>query len=82
MIPVTSTGACTRASPSTAVQPSGRRSRLPVSRRLAQLLGGDLVVESTRDQGTLFTCWLPLRAGAEQHPEHRATMDTAGVTRE
>jgi signal transduction histidine kinase len=55
---------------------------LPVSRRLARLLGGDLVVESTPKQGTLFTCWLPLRAGVAQHPEHHATTDTAGAARE
>jgi signal transduction histidine kinase len=55
---------------------------LPVSRRLAQLLGGDLLVESTPHEGTLFTCWLPLRAGVAQHPEHRAAAETVGATRE
>jgi signal transduction histidine kinase len=50
---------------------------LPVSRRLAQLLGGDLMVESIPYQGTLFTCWLPMQAGVQQHPEHRALVDIA-----
>jgi len=35
---------------------------LPVSRRLATLLGGDLVVESTIGRGTTFTLTLPLEA--------------------
>ena len=35
---------------------------LPVSRRLARLLGGDLVVESVPGEGTTFTLWLPLVA--------------------
>ena len=34
---------------------------LPVSRKLAHLLGGDLTVESSR-AGTAFTLWLPLAA--------------------
>ena len=33
---------------------------LPVSRRLARLLGGDLIVESVPGEGTTFTLWLPL----------------------
>ncbi|MEO5817693.1 MAG: ATP-binding protein [Gemmatimonadaceae bacterium] len=35
---------------------------LPVSRRLAHLLGGDLLVESVAAQGTTFTLWIPLDA--------------------
>ena len=50
---------------------------LPVSRRLAQLLGGDLIVESIPYRGTLFTCWLPIHAGVQQHPEHHALADVA-----
>ena len=33
---------------------------LALSRRLAQLLGGDIVVESTIGQGTRFTVELPV----------------------
>jgi signal transduction histidine kinase len=32
---------------------------LPVSRRLAHLLGGDLLVESMQSHGTTFTLWVP-----------------------
>lgn len=34
---------------------------LPVSRKLAHLLGGDLAVESRPGEGTAFTLWLPMR---------------------
>jgi signal transduction histidine kinase len=37
---------------------------LPVSRRLAHLLGGDLVVDSVAGEGTTFTLWVPLTAAA------------------
>ena len=36
---------------------------LPVSRRLAHLLGGDLSVDSVPGQGTTFTLWLPRSVG-------------------
>jgi signal transduction histidine kinase len=36
---------------------------LPVSRRLAHLLGGDLTVTSAPMQGTTFTLWLPRNVG-------------------
>ena len=52
---------------------------LPVSRRLAQLLGGDLIVESIPYQGTVFTCWLPMQVGVQQHPEHRALVDASAA---
>ncbi|HEX2778626.1 MAG TPA: ATP-binding protein [Gemmatimonadaceae bacterium] len=32
---------------------------LTISRRLARLMGGDLTLESTRGQGSVFTIWLP-----------------------
>jgi signal transduction histidine kinase len=38
---------------------------LPVSRKLARLLGGDLIVESVPGEGTTFTLWLPIVAGAQ-----------------
>ena len=39
---------------------------LPVSRRLAHLLGGDLLVESVARKGTTFTLWVPLDARPRQ----------------
>ena len=44
---------------------------LPVSRRLARLLGGDLTVTSTVGAGATFTLWLPLNVGvaAREHPD-------------
>jgi signal transduction histidine kinase len=37
---------------------------LPVSRKLAHLLGGDLLVDSVAGCGTTFTLWLPISAEA------------------
>lgn len=34
---------------------------LAISRRIAQLLGGDVTVQSVPDQGATFVLWLPLR---------------------
>ena len=42
---------------------------LPVSRRLAHLLGGDLQVESVQGAGTTFTLSLPLQPGAPSYSE-------------
>jgi len=37
---------------------------LPVSRKLAHLLGGELLVDSVPGEGTTFTLWLPIVTGA------------------
>jgi signal transduction histidine kinase len=40
---------------------------LPISRRIARLLGGDVTVSSSAGMGSTFTLWLPLvRAGEER----------------
>ena len=36
---------------------------LPISRRLARLLGGDISVESELGRGSVFTVWLPVDPG-------------------
>jgi signal transduction histidine kinase len=45
---------------------------LPVSRRLAHLLGGDLTVVSVPAQGTTFTLWLPRNVGVPGAPGEMA----------
>jgi signal transduction histidine kinase len=40
---------------------------LPVSRRLARLLGGDVTVESETGRGATFTVWLPAAGGRTPH---------------
>ena len=36
---------------------------LPISRRLARLLGGDVLVDSDSGRGATFTLWLPESGG-------------------
>jgi signal transduction histidine kinase len=46
---------------------------LAISRRLARLLGGDLLLASQPGKGSTFTLWLPLPevgSGAAQNPAH------------
>lgn len=50
----------TQVEPSATGSKSGSGLGLPVSRRLARLLGGDLKVESTTGEGSRFTLSLPL----------------------
>jgi signal transduction histidine kinase len=51
---------------------------LPISRRLARLMGGDITVMSELGKGAIFTLWLPVDPAdlaaahaAETVPEHR-----------
>jgi signal transduction histidine kinase len=45
------------------LQRGGTGLGLPLSRRLAQLMGGDVVARSALDQGSTFELWLPVRFG-------------------
>jgi signal transduction histidine kinase len=45
-----------------------------VSRKLAHLLGGDLVVDSVLGKGTRFTLWLPIVS--ETHRMRPTSSDT------
>jgi len=45
---------------------------LAISRRLARLLGGDIVLNSAPGEGSCFTLRLPLTAGAEAGDRHAA----------
>lgn len=58
----------TQVSSSTAAGRSGTGLGLPVSRRLARLLRGDLTVESTLSEGSVFTLSIPRIQAAEPEP--------------
>jgi light-regulated signal transduction histidine kinase (bacteriophytochrome) len=56
---------------------------LPISRRLARLLGGDITVESELGKGSTFTVWIPVdaadlgsRTGAQTPPAAAAPVTT------
>lgn len=49
---------------------------LPISRRLARLMGGDVTLESTPGRGSTFTVWLPAAAESES-AEARSVRATA-----
>ncbi|MBW3630184.1 MAG: GAF domain-containing sensor histidine kinase [Gemmatimonadetes bacterium] len=53
---------------------------LPISRRLAGLLGGDLSAESEVGVGSRFMLRLPLSAAAPEPAVHGGTPETAGAT--
>ena len=45
---------------------------LPISRRLARMLGGDVTLVSEVGRGSAFTLWLPLDTAEEEAPQARA----------
>jgi signal transduction histidine kinase len=51
---------------------------LPISRRLARLLGGDITVESELGKGSTFTVWIPVD-GADLTPRTGTQTPTAPV---
>jgi signal transduction histidine kinase len=52
---------------------------LPISRRLARLLGGDITVESELGKGSSFTVWLPADAADVRVSGETPAEETAGV---
>jgi len=47
---------------------------LVISKRFCQIMGGDIDVESTPGQGSVFTCWLPAMPPAETSPLEQLTI--------
>jgi signal transduction histidine kinase len=55
---------------------------LSISRRLARLLGGDIVVESELGKGSVFTLWLPVDpADLKSSEDHRSARELLGTHR-
>jgi PAS domain S-box-containing protein len=60
---------------------------LPISRRLMQMMGGDITVESVIAQGSIFTLWLPCEPGSAgmqpvQDREQQQSPGTEGIMEE
>jgi len=53
---------------------------LPLSRRLARLLGGDILVETTPGRGSVFSLILPVRYAGDPDAERPATLDPGAPT--
>ena len=49
---------------------------LPLSRRLARLLGGDILVESSPERGSVFSLILPINYSGDPGPERPSVLDT------
>jgi signal transduction histidine kinase len=52
---------------------------LAISRRLAQLLGGDISVDSQAGKGSTFTVWLPVHP-TDLEPMSADSLSAAGTT--
>ncbi|NUQ19811.1 MAG: hypothetical protein HOQ09_02510, partial [Gemmatimonadaceae bacterium] len=53
---------------------------LPISRRLARLLGGEVTVQSALGKGSTFTIWIPVgRGDVRVAPPRPATVETPVV---
>ena len=46
---------------------------LPISRRLARLLGGEVTVQSALGKGSTFTAWIPVDRADIRAAPHRTT---------
>lgn len=51
---------------------------LPISRRLARLLGGEISVQSESGHGSTFTLWLPVNPVDFRTGDHRSSPDKGG----